>query len=59
MNLNPDALARRLKRLESELGSFSSESDKIVRNIEKVVAELSVRVANLESANGNQSIHRM
>ena len=47
--MNPAADTRRLRRLEAELSSVSSGSDKAVLNLEKAVAELTLRVANLES----------
>ena len=53
MNPNPDALLRRIRRLEAQLDSLSPESGKAVHNLEEVVAGLTVRVANLESQAGN------
>lgn len=49
MNVNPDVLGRRLRRLETEISSLSSEREKSVQDLEKAIAELTVRVANLES----------
>lgn len=40
---------RRIRRLEAELSSFSSGSGNAVQNLEKAMAELTRRVANLES----------
>ena len=47
--MSPAADTRRIRRLEAELGSLSSESDKAVQNLEKAVSELTHRIANLES----------
>ena len=47
--MNPATDMRRIRRLEAELSSFSSGSGKAVQDLEKAVAELTRRVANLES----------
>ena len=52
MSTNPGVDTRRVRRLESQLSSLSSENDKAVQNLEKAVAELTLRVANLESQAG-------
>jgi hypothetical protein len=49
VNPNPDVLLRRIRRLEGQVGSLSPEGDKAVQILENAVAELTVRVANLES----------
>ncbi len=49
MNQIADALPRRMRRLEAQIGSISSESDKAVQNLERAVADLNKRVTDLES----------
>ena len=46
--MNPALDTRRVRRLEAQLSSLSSESDRAVQNLEKAIAELTLRVANLE-----------
>jgi len=55
VTVNQDVLGRRLRRLEAEIGSLSSEKDKVLQDLERAVAELTVRVANLESQAGSAS----
>jgi hypothetical protein len=47
--MSPGTDTRRIRRLEAELGSLSSGNDKAVQDLEKAVAELTLRVANLEA----------
>jgi hypothetical protein len=47
--MNPSTDTRRIRRLEAHLSSVSSEGDKALQNLEKAVAELTLRVACLES----------
>jgi len=47
--MNPAVDTRRVRRLEDQLSSLSAESDKAVQNLEKAVAELTLRVVSLES----------
>lgn len=51
--MNSATDTRRVRRLEAQLSSLSSENDKTVQNLEKAVAELTLRVANLESQAGS------
>jgi hypothetical protein len=55
VNVNPDLLGRRLRRLEAEIGSLSSEKDNVLQDLAKAIAELTVRVTNLESQAGSIS----